>query len=85
MVSTFGLTADGKYFNPQINQTLTFDHKTQKFTAAADGKQAGDANLNKYRSVCTICTVCTAALLCSWPIALNGSLTVHRIDGPAIV
>jgi len=50
MVSAFGLTADGKYWNPVHNQNLTFDHKNQKFTAAADGKSSADASLNKFRA-----------------------------------
>jgi len=50
VVSAFGHTGDGKYFNPVHNQNLTFDHKTQKFTGAADGKSTADASLNKYRA-----------------------------------
>jgi len=50
MVSTYGLTADGKYYNPQLNLTLTFDHKQQKFTGSGDGKAVGDAAVNKYRA-----------------------------------
>jgi len=50
MVSEFGQTADGKYYNPTVNQNLTFDHKAQKFSGASDGKAAGDAGLNKYRA-----------------------------------
>jgi len=50
MVSTYGLTADGKYYNPQLNATLTFDHKQQKFTGSGDGKVVGDPAINKYRA-----------------------------------
>jgi capping protein alpha len=50
MVSTYGLTADGKYYNPQLNLTLTFDHKQQKFTGSSEGKAVGDAAVNKYRA-----------------------------------
>jgi capping protein alpha len=50
MVSAFGQTADGKYFNPVHNQNLAFDHKNQKFASAGDGKSSADASLNKYRA-----------------------------------
>jgi capping protein alpha len=50
MVTAFGLLPDGRHFNPITNQALTFDHKTHKFTAAADSKSQVDAGLNKYRA-----------------------------------
>lgn len=50
MVSEFGQTADGKYFNPVHNQNFTFDHKSQKFTGATDGKSSASAGLDKYRA-----------------------------------
>jgi len=50
MVSEFGQTADGKYFNPTFGQNLSFDHKTQKFSGAADGKSSAAAGLDKYRA-----------------------------------
>jgi len=50
MVSTYGLLGDGKYYNPQLNANLTFDHKQQKFTGSVEGKAVGDAAINKYRA-----------------------------------
>jgi len=50
IVSTYGLTGDGKYFNPQLNAALTFDHKQQKFTGSVEAKAVGDASINKYRA-----------------------------------
>jgi len=49
MVSAFGMLPDGRYFNPVTNQAMTFDHKSGRFTAAADVKSGVDAGLNKYR------------------------------------
>jgi len=50
LVSAFGYMADGRYFNPVTNQAMTFDHKSGRFTAAADSKSTVDAGLNKYRA-----------------------------------
>jgi len=50
MVSEFGATADGKYYQPHLGQSFSFDHKQQKFTGAADQKTAPNAGLEKYRA-----------------------------------
>jgi capping protein alpha len=50
MASAFALQSDGKYVNPNNNQNFTFDHKTQKISAAEAGAKQGDAGLNKYRA-----------------------------------
>jgi len=82
MVSTFGLTGDGRYYNAQINQTLTFDHKQQKFVAASDGKSTADAALNKYRAATQkaldgyVETTYKAGKVCAVAFAADGRLTI---------
>jgi len=50
MVSDFGAQGDGKYWNPTHNQNLSFDHKGQKFTGAADGKSPTPGAVDKFRA-----------------------------------
>jgi len=52
MASAFALQQNGKYLNPNNNQLLTFNHKTQKWTGAQDSKSTLPNELLKYRAAC---------------------------------
>jgi len=50
MVSAYGRVDDTHYINPNTNQILAFNHKTQKFTEAVDGKSTLSADMQAHRN-----------------------------------